>query len=96
MTDLPDAKTAWAEWFPVAEKSPRPGEREAFLAGFAAASGPLAEQLDAAKRDGQIEVARAFQAWAATNEIAENIDWKWFGEICRRYSDIYETGDDSE
>lgn len=37
------------------------------------------------------EVANAFMAWAAKNEIAEPpLDWAWFGEIARRYSPLHE------
>lgn len=46
------------------------------------------EDLMAHARD---EVASAFVAWAAKNEIAEPpLDWAWFGEIARRYSSLHE------
>ncbi|HKY59264.1 MAG TPA: hypothetical protein VJL80_14600 [Aeromicrobium sp.] len=41
--------------------------------------------------DAHAEVANAFVAWAAKNEIAEPpLDWSWFGEIARRYSPLHE------
>lgn len=50
VTDLPDAETAWTEFIKGNEGGEFPGEQNAFLAGFAAASGPWAEQLDTANR----------------------------------------------
>lgn len=45
----------------------------------------------AARREAGTEVANAFIAWAAKNEIAKPpLDWAWFGEIARRYSPLHE------
>lgn len=47
--------------------------------------------LEAHEAHVQAEVAAAFVAWAAKNEIAEPpLDWAWFGEIVRRYSPLHE------
>ena len=59
-------------------------------------SAELAAFEAAVRREAEAEVANAFVAWAAKNEIAEPpLDWKWFGEIARRYSPLYGGGDDS-
>lgn len=54
MTDLPDAETAWENY--GGELMPEQQTDDvwrAFKAGFAAASGPWAEQLDAAKAEAE-------------------------------------------
>lgn len=66
---------------------------------FIAAANPstveaLIERVRAAEQTGERRAADAFQEWAAKNEIAEVIDWKWFGEICRRYATTYGDGSD--
>ena len=54
------------------------------------------ERVWEARKEGQAEVARAFAAWAAKNEIGPvPLDWAWFGEITRRFLPEYEHGHDS-
>lgn len=44
-----------------------------------------------ARAEGAAEAANAFVEWGRKNEIAEPpLDWKWFGEIARRYSPLHE------
>lgn len=60
--------------------------------GVTTAPEALFDAVERIKADAQAEVANAFMAWAAANEVAEPpLDWAWFGEILRRYSPLYVT-----
>lgn len=71
-------------------------DAETYVHGMAQArEDHLSNAMNAAVREhvdrAQAQVANAFVAWAAANEIAEPpLDWAWFGEIARRYSPLYE------
>jgi hypothetical protein len=61
---------------------------------IAATANALPALLAAYVARAQADVANAFVAWAAANEIAAPpLDWAWFGEITRRYSNLHEEAD---